>query len=306
MSLLQQNSSRKRVLLGQDGNALVMLIVINVLAYIVLNFVKLLYLFNDSTADVFQAQVLNWMSVPAPPTVFATRPWTLISYMFTHSDIWDLLGSMLWLLGFGHVLQTLTGNRLIFPLFLYGGFAGGIVFLLTCNLIPAISENINSVWPLIGAGPALMGLAIGATAIEPQYRLFRMINLPLWVVTALFIVVMLGFAGAGNIGQIAALIAGGGMGYLFVWQLKKGNDWGQWMTDVVNWAGDLFNPEKKNNEIPAKNRLFYKSTQKPFEKTPHVTQQRIDELLDKISQKGYFSLTEEEKEFLKKASSEDF
>ncbi|MEJ7682604.1 MAG: DUF6576 domain-containing protein [Segetibacter sp.] len=52
--------------------------------------------------------------------------------------------------------------------------------------------------------------------------------------------------------------------------------------------------------------MFYKSTQKPYKKTPHVTQQRIDDLLDKINNKGYHALTEEEKDFLKKASSEEF
>jgi len=86
--------------------------------------------------------------------------------------------------------------------------------------------------------------------------------------------------------------------------LQKGNDWGQWMTDVVNWADDLFNPEKKHVKNPPKSQLFYKAN-KPFEKTPHVTQQRVDDLLDKIHHKGYHSLTEEEKEFLKKASMED-
>jgi hypothetical protein len=77
------------------------------------------------------------------------------------------------------------------------------------------------------------------------------------------------------------------------------------MTDVANWFDDLFNPEKKQAEPAVKAKLFYKANQKPFEKTPHVTQQRVDDLLDKINLKGYNSLSEEEKEFLKKASREE-
>jgi hypothetical protein len=73
----------------------------------------------------------------------------------------------------------------------------------------------------------------------------------------------------------------------------------------VHWADDLFRPEKKHIKNPTKNQLFYKSNQKPFEKTPHVTQQRVDDLLDKIHHKGYSSLTEDEKDFLKKASTEE-
>jgi hypothetical protein len=133
-----------------------------------------------------------------------------------------------------------------------------------------------------------------------------MINIPLWVLTVLFVLIRFSTVGiGGNIGHAAALVTGGLMGYLFVWQLQKGNDWGQWMTDVVNWTDDLFNPEKKKVNTPPKNQLFYKSKQKPFERTPHVTQQRVDELLDKINNKGYHSLTEEEREFLKKASREE-
>lgn len=304
MSLLEQNIRRK-VFLGQDGNSLVFLIVFNVIIYILLAFINIVYLTNNSTEGVFNAQVLSWFSVPAQPQNFATRPWTLLIYMFTHINIWELVSSMLWLWGFGYIMQDLTGNNKLIPVYLYSGFAGSVFFLLTVNLIPALRENINSVRPLLGAGPALMGIAVAATSLSPRYRLFPMINLPLWIITAVFVLIRLGTVGYGNWGEIAALVMGGLMGYVFIWQLQKGSDWGQWMTDLVNWADDLFNPEKKHTKVQPKNQLYYKANQKPFERTPHVTQQRIDDLLDKINHKGYHSLTEEEKEFLKKASQEE-
>jgi len=304
MSLLQQNN-RKKILLGQDGNSLVLLIIVNVIIFIFLSFIKIIYLVNNSTEEVFQAQVLNLLSVPAQPQVFATRPWALLSYMFVHGGIWELITSMLWLWGFGYIFQDLTGNKKLVPVYLYGGLAGSVFFLLTINLIPSLRENVNSVFPLAGAGPALMALAIATTALAPQYRIFPMINIPLWVLTAVFVFLEIGTSGSGNFGHIAALIAGGLMGYVFVWQLQKGNDWGQWMTDVVNWTDDLFNPKKKHIQESPSKQLFYKSNQKPFKKTPHVTQQRVDDLLDKINNKGYAALTDEEKEFLKKASREE-
>ena len=305
MSLLQQNS-RKKILLGQDGNSLFLLIVINVIVFILLSFFKIVYLVNNSTEGVFQAQVLNWLSVPAPPQVFATRPWTMLIYMFTHSNIWELVSSMLWLWGFGYIFQNLTGNKKLIPVYLYGGIAGSVFFLLTTNLIPALRANVNSVYPLAGSGPALMAVAVATTTFAPRYKIFPMINIPLWVLTSLFVLLRLTTVGSGNFGQAAALIAGGLMGFIFIWQLQKGNDWGQWMSDVVNWADDLFNPQKKHVKVTPKKQLFYKSNQKPFEKTPHITQQRVDDLLDKINNKGYYSLTEDEKDFLKKASREEF
>src|SRR4051812_45258360 len=151
MSLLQQNS-RKKILLGQDGNSLVFLIVVNVIVYILLSFINIVYLVNNSTEGVFQAQVLSFFSVPAQPTVFATRPWTLVLYMFTHFRVWDLVSSMLWLWGFGYILQDLTGNKKLIPVYLYGGIVGSIVFLLTVNLVPSLRANVNSVYPLLGSG----------------------------------------------------------------------------------------------------------------------------------------------------------
>lgn len=304
MSLLQQNN-RKKILLGQDGNSLVLLIIVNVIIFIFLSFIKIVYIVNNSTESVFQAQVLNLLSVPAQPPVFATRPWTLLSYIFMHNGIWELVSSMLWLWGFGHIFQSLSGNKKLIPVYLYGGLAGSVFFLLTVNLIPSLRQNVNSVFPLAGAGPALMALAVATTALAPRYRIFPMINIPLWVLTAVFVILRIGTIRAGNWGHAAALLAGGLMGFVFIWQLQKGNDWGQWMTDVVNWTNGLFNPKKKHVQDPPSKQLFYKSNQKPFKKTPHVTQQRIDDLLDKISSKGYHALTEEEKDFLKKASREE-
>ena len=304
MSLLQQNS-RKRISLGQDGNSLVLLIIFNVIVYILLNFVKLVYLVNNSTIGVFEAQVMSYLSVPAQPAVFATRPWTLLVYMFSHYKLLDLISSMLWLWGFGYILQDLMGNRKLIPVYIYGGLAGSIVFLLTANLVPSIRENVNSVYPLLASGPSLMAIAVATTVLAPNHRILPMLNIPLWALTAAFILIRLGTIESGSLSHVAALAGGGLMGVVFVWQLQKGNDWGQWMTDVVNWADDLFNPEKKHVKNPPKTQLFYKSNQKPYEKTPHVTQQRVDDLLDKIHHKGYHSLTEEEKEFLKKASMED-
>ena len=304
MSLLQQNT-RKRISLGQDGNTLVLLIAFNIIVYILLSFVKVVYLANNSTESVFEAQVMSYISVPPQPVVFATRPWTLLAYMFSHYKILDLVSSMLWLWGFGYIFQDLTGNRKLIPVYLYGGLAGAVIFLLTANLIPSLRENVNSIYPLLGAGPALMALAVATTALAPRYRIFPMINIPLWVLTVAFVLIRLGTVESGSVAHVAGLIGGGLMGYLFIWQFEKGNDMGQWMTDVVHWAVGLFNPEKKRSKNPPKTQLFYKSNQKPFEKTPHVTQQRIDDLLDKIHHKGYHSLTEEEKEFLKKASMED-
>jgi len=100
-----------------------------------------------------------------------------------------------------------------------------------------------------------------------------------------------------------AHISAGIMGYLFVYLLRKGTDLTTWMTRLFEWVMDLFNPEKKYKGN--KNTLYYQAKQKPFVKRPNLTQQKLDEILDKINQHGYEKLTEEKRAFLKKASQQD-
>jgi uncharacterized iron-regulated membrane protein len=152
-----------------------------------------------------------------------------------------------------------------------------------------------------------MGVAVATTMIAPDFRIFPMLNggIPLWILTCVFILVDLATIPVGDTGLYLAHIAGGIMGFLFIFLLRKGYDWSEWMNNFFDWVNNLFNPDKPKKGRTKKEELFYKSTSAPFKKTPHITQQRIDEILDKISQKGYSFLTEEEKELLKRASKED-
>jgi len=304
MSVLEQNRRRK-TLLGEDGSSLTGLLIANAVVFVALNFVKVMYLLNDLTVPQFMGDIISWAAVPSGGEILAGRPWTLLTYMFSHVKLWHFISTSLWLWGFGFILNDIAGNRRLVPLYLYGGFAGAVVFVLVANLVPSLRENMAGE-TLLGAGPALMAIAVATTALAPRYKIFPLINggIPLWLFTVVFVVIHIATIGSG-VASTAGYIAGGLMGLFFVWQLNRGSDWGQWMFDLLQWTEDLFNPEKKAMKRSARNELFYKANQVPFQKTPHVTQQRVDDLLDKIHQKGYSSLTDEEKEFLKKAAKED-
>ena len=81
-------------------------------------------------------------------------------------------------------------------------------------------------------------------------------------------------------GYLISHAAGAVSGFLFVIFLRMGYNGGRWMNAFFDWVNDLT-------------------------KTPNLTQQRIDIILDKINEHGYNSLTEEEKELLKRAGEED-
>jgi hypothetical protein len=103
-------------------------------------------------------------------------------------------------------------------------------------------------------------------------------------------------------GTLITHLAGAFTGFLFMFFLRRGYDWSDWMNNFADWINNLLNPDKPKKSVVVKDELFYRSTTEPFKKTPNVTQERIDEILDKINQKGLHFLTKEEKEILKRAN----
>lgn len=303
-----QQKRGQRLSIGQDGNALTMLIAIQLVVFVILAFIKVIYYFTHGAEGLalYNRDILDWVALPASGNTFLTRPWTLLTHMFVHDAVWHLIANMLWLWAFGYILQDLAGNKKIFPIFFYGALAGAAVFMLSYNLIPALREVSDA--KALGASAGVMAIAIGTTVMSPNYRIFPMINggIPLWIVTLIFTVIDLATIPYNNPGGHLAHLAGAGMGYIFVQQLRRGHDWGGWINAFFEWTNDLFNPSKPSARSQSpKTHLYYKSTVQPYKKTVHLTQQKVDEILEKIHQKGYHSLSEDEKDVLKRASKED-
>ncbi|MEI9909529.1 MAG: rhomboid family intramembrane serine protease [Bacteroidota bacterium] len=301
---------KPKLLLGQGNNALITLIAINLVLFVILAFVKaIFYLRYENGAEAvasFDNSVMTWFALPADLSKFATRPWTLLTHMFVHDGLWHVFGNMLWLWGFGHILQDLTGNRKIFPVFFYGALAGAISFILAYNLLPGLKAQLP-VQSALGASAGVMAIAVGATFIAPGYRIFPMLGggIPLWIITAIYLIIDLATIPVSNTGGHIAHLAGALAGFLFMYFYRLGYDWGSWINNFFDWFTNLFNPDKPKKGKLIRDEFFYKATKEPYKKTPNVTEQRIDEILDKISQKGYSSLTEEEKDLLKRASQKD-
>jgi membrane associated rhomboid family serine protease len=296
---------RRRLNIGRDGNSLIMLIAINLVVFIIFTFIKVLYYF-DQNIDLYRPHVLDWFTLPANFHTLISRPWTILTHMFLHDGVWHLLGNMLWLWAFGFILQDLTGNRKLVPIFFYGALAGAVAFLLAFNFLNVL-KPAAPVATALGASAGVMAVAIATTMIAPDYRIFPMLNggIPLWVLTIVFVIIDLATIPYNNAGGHIAHIAGAAMGCAFVLLMQRGYDWSNWMNNFFDWVNNLFNPDKPKKGKGVREQLFYKSPARPFKKTPNLTQQKVDEILDKINQKGYHYLTEEEKELLKRASQED-
>ena len=307
MGVREQNNRRK-VLLGEDGNALITLITINIIIFILVNFILMVYNLTNLKSDAFIKNVWLWFVEPAQLSKWATRPWTTITYMFSHLNVMSVISNMLWLWWFGYILQDLTGNRKLGPIYIYGGLAGGLAFIASMYIFPTLHAQVGQMQPLIGAGASIMAISVATTTIAPDYRIFPMINggIPLWILTMIFILIefaMVASGGTAAVGAGFAHLAGGGIGFLYAKRLGKGQDIGEWMQAVYHWAFHVFDPAEKKQKDRIRTEVFYETRgQQPFKKTPNVTQQKIDEILDKIGKDGYHFLTDDEKDYLKRAS----
>jgi len=297
-----KNKYQKPGLIFNINSPVVLLICINFTVFL---FIKILTFGNtigDTAIAPFFYEKLNGLLIPTSFKSFFTQPWSIITYSFFHLYFFNLLSNMLWLWGFGSILQSLAGYKHTFPIYLYGAVAGALVFITVAQVSPSIQ-----LFPLQGANAAVMAVAVAATTLAPDFRLFRHIGrgVPIWVLTVLYLIIDLVGMGTVSMHYYTAHLAGALIGFLYIIAYHRGSNWGAWMNHSYEWLMGLFNPNKQKKNIPVKEKIFYTTGQRsPYTKTANVTQQRIDEILDKISQRGYSSLNKEEKEILKRAGEE--
>lgn len=303
----------RRFTLGQPGNALFALFAANVGAFFVILLFNAFTLYAQQGQDNSSVNALHWFALPANLVTLSERPWTILTFMFAQGGgtqplavLFAMVASMLWLWTFAYILQDLSGNKYIFPIYIYGSLAGALFFLITANSLPFLSQYKNELF-LNSAHFGTIAIAIAVTTLSPSYRVFRNLGagIPIWILTVLYLVITFIYFSlptAAGFAVVGAALAGFG----FVYLLKKGKDASAWMHSVYNWTKHKLNPRYNKLKPSVKEKVFYNTSgRSPYTKQSNVTQQRIDEILDKINQKGYQFLTDEEKSILKRASEED-
>lgn len=296
------------------NSPVVMLVIINFSIFLFVKFLSFGQITGDTSLVPFFYEKLNAFVIHTSFQQLLYHPWSIITYAFFHFSFMNILSNMLWLWCFGSILQTLAGNRHTIPVYLYGAAAGAIAFIavLAIKGLPGAA----SFFYLYGANTAVMSVAMAATLVSPGFRILRQLGggIPIWVLTLLYFLVDL--AGMGTVDGplsvaampfFAAHLAGALAGALYLFSLNRGYDWGAWMNRFYQWVMELFSPGKRTAPKirSVKEKVFYNTGNRtPYHKTANLTQQRVDEILDKINQKGYKQLTEEEKNILKRASEE--
>ncbi len=285
MATLWQNFQYKIL---RSGSKLTTLIWINILVYLLINIPATFesLFFKSNYILLYTDKFLN-LSGYFPYLLRGF--WTPFTYMFMHHGIFHMLFNMLWFYWFGQIFEEYLGNKRIFGLYMLGGFAGALMFILGVNTIPLfVSAHTALGNPITGATAAVMAVVVGTATLLPNYTLSFILIGPVklkWIALFYVIIDFLGLDPYAN-GEELAHLGGALLGFVYIKQLQSGNDW-------INIIGGWFKP-KPNLKVVSTN--LSKSS------VGHPRQEDIDFILDKISKSGYDSLSKHEKEILFRAS----
>lgn len=290
---------------NKPGSGLLRLIIINVVVYVCMS-ILMLVLKLSGLHGIYDNYIFS--NIALPPGIFdaVVKPWTLITYFFMHSmnDFFHILFNMLVMYWFGIIFTEFLGDKKLVALYFLGGIAGGLAYLLMYNVVPFYKENMDSISGLIGASACVYAIVVGAATIAPEYKINLLFVGPVRIkyLAAVYIFLSLIQSAGSNAGGEIAHLGGALMGFSYVTLLKKGTDLGSPMYAMTRFFNNLMKSDRKLKVVHRSKKSKSSNKKSTSNSSSQPTQGSVDEILDKISDRGYEGLTQEEKEILFKAS----
>lgn len=312
--------------------ALRTLVAINVVAYLIWQIV--LIHIGPARAFVWNHLALN----PALPDILF-EPWQLMTYAFLHlqpgmGGLLHIGFNMLWLWWIGRDLEELQGSHTLTAVYVYGGLGGALLTVMLHGAFPG-STIFSGV--VHGASGSVLGVMAAIAVLYP----FKSIALFLigvvkirHLVLGLLALDILFLAAGGT--SISAHLGGAAAGFAFAKLQQMGtstNGWarvfftgrggggarsgsrgGSTLERLEGWlasrgskkeargGGDGAGKPGRGGTVKAAKIIRMDGTVRDVEKEEPAATPDIDRILDKISEKGYDSLSPEEKKILYEAS----
>ena len=276
---------------------------INIAVYLLISIAGIFtFLFGGlGLAEMFSNEFL---ALPASLHRLLWRVWTPITYMFVHYGFWHILANMLWLYFMGQIFLMVFNNKQLVGTYILGGLSGALLFILSYNVFPVFSNAVEGA-TCVGASAAVTAIVIAICVMRPnmEIRIFGIIPMSLKWLGILYVVFDLFQITGSNSGGHIAHLGGAIFGALFAWQYTQGKDLTKWINNLIDKIVTLMPSSSQSGGRKQKMRVVYNENTREmsdsdFNRMKAENQKRMDEILDKISQSGYQSLTKEEKEFL--------
>lgn len=277
-------------------DSLSQLIIVNVAEFLVIALLRVFVVLFELPAP----DLSPYIEVSSGISITLKHIWVLFTYMFVHYDVFHILFNMLMLFWFGRIFLTYFTPKNLIALYILGGLAGALFFILTFNTIPYfLKMNPSS---MIGASASVMAIIFGAAFYnkdqEVMMFLFGRVKI-IYIAIVIFILDFIALGGSSNQGGHIAHIGGALLGYFYATQYRKGKDITRWINLLIDKFVNLF---KAKPTMRVKRKNTKSEDDFSYNKRKHTESLEIDRILDKIKQSGYTSLNDDEKKRLFDAS----
>ena len=229
-------------------------------------------------------------------------PWQLVTYMFMHGEFGHLFFNMLALWMFGMELEHVWGSRKFLLFYFACGIGAGIANLL-------IAPLLGQAAPTVGASGAVFGVLIAFGMLFPDRPIYLWFLLPIrakfFIAAYIGLELFYGVTGTSDGIAHVAHLGGAAVGFIFL-LIERGVVPGRGLINALSGmrprpAGPEPHGTRRDDDI-REARFYDIKNGSPIDRDTDVTQEVIDEILDKISRDGYQSLTDKEKRILNEAS----
>jgi len=254
------------------------------------------FLFSFITLRVQGVEDLEWLSLSKSFSDVLSKPWTLLTYGFTHYTFIHLFLNMIILYFFGRSFSNLFKQDISLKVYVLGILSGGFAYVLVYSLFP--SGILNTVEPLVGASAGVRAIIIFLCVYLPNKEVrFFTFQFPLKYIGIAMVVLDIPGLFTQNSGGSVAHFGGYILGYFYARQFQKGTDIGEFIDRITAYFSRSTAPLKTVHK--KRKESFAGKKKEEFDRFTH--QKQIDLILDKIGKSGYESLTQAEKDFLFRA-----
>lgn len=238
--------------------------------------------------------LVSKLSLPADPEALLWQPWSLVSYMFLHTDILHILFNMLILYWTGRLFTEYLGNEKLWATYLLGGLLGAVFYIVSFNLFPAFAAAKTYAY-LLGASAGVIAVLVAAATLLPDYIVHLLIFGPVKLKYVAIVSILLYFISIplGNAGGHIAHLGGAVFGFVMIKRLRAGQDLTAWLTGIGKRKAKM----KVVSRQPVR-----PGSEDRFHDAEVQSQEEVDRILDKINRSGFDSLSKQEKEILYRAS----
>ncbi|MDK7374883.1 MULTISPECIES: rhomboid family intramembrane serine protease [Weeksella] len=245
-------------------------------------------------------QIDNIIALSSQPNALIKHPWSIFTYAFLHGELWHLFLNMLLLYYISSMFLRYFRDQDFLTFYILGILGGALFYCLFAGYFSSGSSY------LVGSSAAIYATFFGLVSYNPKIPV-RLLFFPnsfpiLYIAFFLLGLDVYQIIDGRNSGGSLSHFGGAAVGYLYMKQFEKGNDFiGQRIREIRNF----FNQKKKTTFKTYTNQTTNKPNEQKksredyeFNAQKVAKQQKIDAILDKISRSGYESLTKEEKDFL--------